>query len=563
MSFLNLPVWGIALGWLGLAGGLFLLQRLRVRHRRVEVPTTMFWRQVVEESRARVLTERYRHPWTYLLLLAIATLLWFALAGLQRDANAKRTYLLVLDGSIGMVQEGRFEHAVERLMEDVDALPAGQREVWWSAGEETLLLAKGEHGQLLRARLEGRTPHPSAASLEPWILRRAQQTLGEELQVRVYGDAPFRKQAIDFLPQGVEVTRATELAPALPGNRGFLNGGQDDAASGFGDRVDLYLEICGTDLAPSISVQGESLALAGTSKPTARGTSWLFTDVPARGQVVTFRLPAEDTYPADDTLILALPQRRPLQVLLSPELRSWFGPVLAADHGLVEVKEDADLVIRFADEDLGSDLPALMVGPLAEDGHAFRVIDQAGSDIDRLLQEVHLALGLHQIDALGLAQELQQPISLGVSFGNARSVQLWDRLLDSSSGFLSSQSFPLFVGSALRWLGGSRDFAPFAHSGQPIAASAGHWTAPDATTAVTAGGLLQVADAGLYRSDDGRELAVSALDLGASLGQARPSDVAAADAVATTGMPTWSWLVLLALLLLAFEWRAFQSGRIA
>ncbi|MGB0953816.1 MAG: hypothetical protein ACPG31_11360 [Planctomycetota bacterium] len=563
MSFLNLPVWGIALGWLGLAGGLFLLQRLRVRHRRVEVPTTMFWRQVVEESRARVLTERFRHPWTYLLLLAIATLLWFAVSGLQRDADAKRTYLLVLDGSVGMSQEGRFEHAVERLLEDVDGLPAAQREVWWSAGEQSLLLAKGEHGHLLEARLQGVAPHQAAASVESWILRQAQAPVSEEVGVRLYGDAVVREEALGFLPAGMDVRRATELAPALPGNRGFLQGGLEDAASGYGDRVDLYLEICGTEIAPTVSVAGEALDLQGISTATTHGTAWRFTDVPARGQILTFQLASGDAYPADDAMTLALPQRRPLRVLLSPALRPWFGPVLAADHGLVAATEEADLVIRSADEELAPDLPALVVGPLSLDRHAFHVTDQNGVDADRLLQEVHVGLGLHQIDALGLAQELQQPISLGVSLGDGRSVQLWERLLEPTSGFLNSQSFPLFVGSALRWLGGSRDFANFAHSGQPIASSVGTWDSPAATQAVTAGGPLQVAEAGLYRSTDGRSLAVSALDLSASLGAARAQDVEAAEEVGTAGIPMWSWLVLLALLLLAFEWSAFQSGRIA
>ena len=75
MNFANLPLGWALLGVAALAVGLFALQRLRVRHRPVEVETTLFWQQALEESRARVLTQRFRHPWAYALVLAIALLL--------------------------------------------------------------------------------------------------------------------------------------------------------------------------------------------------------------------------------------------------------------------------------------------------------------------------------------------------------------------------------------------------------------------------------------------------------------------------------------------------------
>ena len=78
MSFGFVP-WALgALGLVGIAGVLYALQRLRVRHRQVEVETTLFWQQAIEESRARVLTQRFRHPWTYALLLVICSLLWLS-----------------------------------------------------------------------------------------------------------------------------------------------------------------------------------------------------------------------------------------------------------------------------------------------------------------------------------------------------------------------------------------------------------------------------------------------------------------------------------------------------
>ena len=75
-------------GAAALVGLAFLLQRLKVRHREVLVPTTLFWREAVERSEARKLTERFRHPLAFLLVVLILLLLWLALAG-PKPAAAK------------------------------------------------------------------------------------------------------------------------------------------------------------------------------------------------------------------------------------------------------------------------------------------------------------------------------------------------------------------------------------------------------------------------------------------------------------------------------------------
>ena len=81
MNLTQISGWGFAAGLIGLALLLFGLQWLRVRHRRVEVVTTLFWREAIEETRACVLWQRFRHPWAYLLSLLIVGLLWLAWAG--------------------------------------------------------------------------------------------------------------------------------------------------------------------------------------------------------------------------------------------------------------------------------------------------------------------------------------------------------------------------------------------------------------------------------------------------------------------------------------------------
>ena len=96
-----------AAGIAALAGGLFWLQRLRVRHREVPVVTALFWREAVEETRARELRLRFRHPLAYLFILAICAALWLAAAGLRFEAGSDRSVVLLLDASAGMARGTR------------------------------------------------------------------------------------------------------------------------------------------------------------------------------------------------------------------------------------------------------------------------------------------------------------------------------------------------------------------------------------------------------------------------------------------------------------------------
>jgi len=558
----NLPLWGIGAGLIALAAGLFVLQMLRVRHRQLEVPTTMFWREAVEESRARVLRHRFRHPWAYVLLLSIASLLWLAIAGLTSDSDDDRDYLLILDGSVGMTHPGAFDQAVGNLISDAEGLPANSREVWWSGAQTQLLLARGEHVLLLAERLIGKTPDRTSSALTGRVMNLAEFDSGRPLQVRVYGDAPLPIPALELLPESIEVVRCSPLAEARPGNAGFVAGGVAAAASGNWDRIDLFLDIVGTTAAPVLSTDGASLELVGIPTPTASGTTWRFLDVPARGQLIDVSIASDDGYPADDNLILALPQRRPLQVLISPSLVAMFEPLVNADTAFIVAGDSPDLVIRNQGENLGIGLPALEMASSPASGNAFEVIAAEGEDADQLLREVHEELGLAEIDALSLAQQLQQPISLGVAFDTQRSVQMWDRLLNPEGGFITSRSFPLFMGRSLRWLANAPRVPAFVPTLEPLAGTSGEWRTPAGTSAVTASLPLRASEAGLFTNSGGRILAANAFDANASSALAAAADAPAGTPLSSPSLPLWSWLVLLVIVLLGAEWLLFQNGRI-
>lgn len=555
--------WPLALlGLAALAAGLFLLQRLRVRHRDVEVPTTLFWREAVEETRARVLVRRFRHPLAYLLLVGIASLLWLAAGGLRGGASDDRAWLLVLDGSAGMAHGARFEEARALLLEEAAALPADVREVWWAGAHARLLLRRGENARLLAERLEGLVPETAPARVEERLLAAAGARDSAPLEVRVYGDAPLRAEALSLLGDGVEVLRRMPEPEPAAGNRGILALGVAEAASGAWDRVDVSVALAGGADGLVATLDGEAVGLPPVEDVGIDGRPLLrWSDLPARGQTLALTLPA-DAFPLDDRAELVLPDRPPLRVAVSPSLQALFAPLLDADPALVVAGGEADVVVRRAGEALGAGLPALEFAPADEGSHALLVRHDAWDDPAALLRAAYDALGLGEIDALSLAQELQRPVTLGVETGAASAVVVWDLLLDPASGFPATRSFPLLLARSLRWLSGAGSVPPYAEAGRALAFGAGAWSDGAGVVHASAGGAFVPPAAGRYERADGARVAVSLSDPPATL--ATPSlGLAAVPAPdAPGGLPAWTWLALLAFALLLAEWLLFQQGRI-
>ena len=74
MSFTALSGSAFLGGLVATAAVLYALQRLRVRHESRTVVTSLFWREATEETRARSLFERFRHPLAYAMALLCAGL---------------------------------------------------------------------------------------------------------------------------------------------------------------------------------------------------------------------------------------------------------------------------------------------------------------------------------------------------------------------------------------------------------------------------------------------------------------------------------------------------------
>jgi hypothetical protein len=535
-------------GLAALATTLFLLQRLRVRHRELEVVTTLFWREAVEERRVWVFWRRFRHVWAYLLLLAIASLIWLLIAGPALRGTGGRRHVVLLDGSASMSRDDRFALAAAAARDLAKRLPADRREVRLVAGTVDTVLGRGEPAPLLDARLRARTPAAAPGGLEA-ALRAVVATATDTSPVNVYlvGDAPVRSDFLSTLPDTVTVSRAP-LAGVATANRGIVNLGLAESARGAWRTVDVLFEVAPV----STPIAAETLAVSvdgvRVDQPLERGGDGVFVvrNVPATGGVLTvgFVDPAfGGSITQDDTASIRLPRRPPIVVWIDDDAPPALRDVLELDPAVrisssradaeVAIAADAEADFRLADE--GPDASFIV-----RLDRAYRI--GAEEDLVTLID----ALAIRQIDAASLAEQTRREVRLDVERGDSRQIAVWRPLLEAPYDFRDSRAFPVFVARSVRWLAGRPELMPWARADEPLLVSAPLVGRP--------------ARAGERSLADGRTVPVALLE--------RDGGAAAADADDTLvpgegrGLDLFGLIGLLAAAALIAEWTFYQRGRI-
>ena len=569
MSFLNLPGLGVAAGIAALAGILFLLQRLRVRHTEVVVPTTMFWAAAAREAPVGILRHRFRHFPAYLLALLICALLWIGFAGPAVEDEPTGAYrVLFLDGSAHTSDPDEFEKAKQQLVGDVAALPVGTREVIFGGAHNLALLRAGEDRLLLDKRLESLAPEAAPGGLDQLLRLIALNGYPDSVEVVVYGRAPVREETLRNLPAGFRVSRATRYDGG-EANRGISALGVGEAASGAWDRVDVFIAVAATEGLPvgagDLSVAIDGLGLDADRIERMAGNGFAVRDLPANGATLEVRLAGDDRLPIDDAARVLLPERKVIRVAVSPGAGSSIRNAIDADRGLALVTAGADVAVRTSAEAAVDGLPALVLESMAVQENAFEIGYVGERKAQLLLEEKVLRLGLNQIDRVGLATATARPISVSVHRSDRRSVSIWQELLTSDYNFTSSRSFPLFLSQSLRWLSGEEPQYAYLAAGRPVfdqkvRSSLGASAADDRFDAL--GADYVPGRAGSVQRDGAGDLevsllsdAVSTLSPGAWLG-APSLNPAAGSALADLV----TWLILGVLLLLSFEWYLYQRG---
>ncbi|MEM8710023.1 MAG: VWA domain-containing protein [Planctomycetota bacterium] len=587
---------GLVLGGLaGFAGLIFALQRLRVRHRSRVVVTTLFWREAVEESRARTLVERFRHPSTYLLLFAIAGLLWLSVARLAADRSEGIQHTFLLDGSANMAAGSRFEDATRALLAALEGAPPERTQVLICGSTVRSLLAPGDDRALLKARLEGVRPEAVPASVERALVdalaerRGPQDGAASARRFAVFGHAPVSDEALADLGEadvferfvatpGQASSANGEASAAGRSNLGIVALGAAPAASGVFDAVDLYIEVQGDDAKGanlSVTLGGEPVTLTRLGSPQPDAARWAVRDLRPleAGMSESARTVAAalvgatsgDGLGFDDSATLVLPELRLIRVhieqLGSSEAEAAIRAACEADAAveLIASPERADVLITSrslahpslrvaeASEASASIEVRLAAGTALLDGQV-RASDRPGHALVKVLGE----LGLDRVDATRLASELGRPLEARLiegSPGEGRSLALWSELLRPDlSSFTESRAFPAVVGRALRWLAETPEVVPYRAAGRPVPKRLTGSRPPRVDLASLPAEPASLLDASSTR-----------------LARTASADGGSAETPMDDSGP-WrlsSWVLLIALALLVGEWLLFQRGRIA
>lgn len=552
MNLLGMSAGWFALGLAALAALLYALQRLRVRHREVEVVTTLFWMQAVQETRARVFVQRFRHPWAYLLLLLIASLLWLATARPAFDGEGGREHVLVLDGSAGMASGQRLQTAVQQVAARAAELPRARTRILFAGGRIDVVLDRREPLAMFEQRLAGRP----VEAVPPSLVRAVEMLLptagADGLDIELFAADPLDAARLPPLPPTVSVHQAPP-PPSLQSNAGITALGVREARSGDWDKVDLRVEVAGSAL-PTFRLGGAPL-LAPTPEVVPGGAGFTLLDLPARGQQLMVALPAGDALALDDRASLWLPDRKPLRVLLGADLPPTLRAALAADRGLELVEGGAaDVAVCRAGSAAAADLPALQLS--GDDAPAFVVRHEVVRDAAEQLRADFDQLGLQEVDATALAEAAQKPIELQIEASGRRGVDVWAVLFGNDFDFAATRAMPLFVAKALRYLAAVPPLPFQCAAGEVLR---GVDTVQRASrTLDSLGAELRLPAAGDYQAG-GRPLSASLLSPAVSMPS--PGVALPAPSASGGGGDLWPWLVLLALLLLLLEWVLVRRER--
>ncbi len=552
MTFTGMSLLGFGVGLLALAGALYLLQRLRVRHHPLTVETTLFWNDAIEEARARVLVKRFRHPWAYVLVLAIAALLWGAFAVPEFRADEGRRDLFLLDGSEAMA--GRFDEALDLLDDALRGLPSESRTVVLCGDVARTVLLPGENPFLLRKRCEDYAPLAGHVDLERLLEPYLRGGSGESLRVTLVGDAPIDEAFLNSLPEGVRVRRLTP--PGGAARTRLLTFGQGPPTSARFDRVDVEARLQSSNpSAPSLLATLNGVSVSATESVRDEDGVWTFRwrDLPAEGG--RFRLVVDEgTIRAGIILI----DHRPLPVAVETGLPDVLLRALGADPGVAEAEPASAVVaVRREGSSFGSGLPALELSSaeLVEDAFHFQLKGDAFEP--ERLRELVDDLGLDTVDGPGLAESLRRTVTVGASPGGVRTVRIWRELLEDGTGFTASATFPVFVARSLRWLAEKRESPRRVAVGEPLEAMRGPVAVPSGGRRDPVGDPFTPRRPGLHEDATGQPFDASVL---APIPDEGPAELQIASAGRGGAWNVVSLVLLLALGLLVLEWVLLRRG---
>ncbi|MCP4172532.1 MAG: hypothetical protein GY758_17355 [Fuerstiella sp.] len=524
MTFGLLSTTGVLAGVLALAAGLWLAQRLRVQHQEVEVLSTLFWRAAIEETRARVLTRRFRHWPAWLLLVVIASVLWMLVARPESVPLDGTQHVVLVDWSVEdpEVRAQDLDIAVQRAT----TLPSSAREIMAVGDHLETLLTAGEpieHASLRAAGNISSSPQGLHWAIESLSSRATKE---QPLAVHIVGHAVIEQEYLDALSSKVSVFR---IEREIPSRIRLRTLGVSDSSDGQWQTVDVAVVFDAINrIEPStilVTIDDEPVTQALQQTDTVR---FLLPDVVASGGTLKVKIDG------DEIGSMTLPVRTPILVSFAADVPQTLRDLVMLDGACRIVESDADVHVGVTGD------AELQLS--AQDQPAF-LIESNHEDPNNALLELIDELALKQIDATSIAAQSGQLVDLTVISSDQRRIAVWESLFTNSFDFQESRSCPIFVARAVRWLADRPPVIPWAEQGQRLPAAAPEFDRSTRTSALTS---------------DGREILVTRLTRPVVRAAMIPLTPAAGI---FRKFSLYTWLGLAATALLVVEWGLFQRGR--
>ena len=571
MNFLNLSPLFFGAGLAGLAGGLYLLQQLRIRYTRVPVPTTLFWAEAVRDAPVRVFRQRFKHWLAWLLAVLICWLLWLGFADLRTDrSETANFYALILDGSAQNAVGDDFEISKQQLLNEVRSYPNPQREVYYAGEHNLKLLSYDEETRVLQQRLDDQTPVSARSSIEDQLRLLARDAVNAENEVIaiVYGRTAIPQEVIDDLPDNMSVEQRLPEDETEFSNRGIVALGVGEPLSGAWDKVDVLIRVLRTNAedvaAEDLTITVGDQTVANDELDIVGESDFLLKDVVADGSQLVVSLSGEDDLEFDNEASVVLPIRTQIPIYLGENVPASILPAINADSALIVVSESEAELAVLGPGDSPSTLPYFHVVEEAAQETAFIIGYVGPQDVssERALDRTIEQLGIKHIDATAIAQEIERGITVRLKFGDQRFVSVWQPVVEDEFNFRESISFPLFISKSMRYLANEAPWYAYLAAGrQAIEQSAGTSLADTDTLSELAVGTYFVRNAtGEFELTDELPGVISLLDKTSTVRSS--GTIIESDIVANSSpYPLWeliSWLMLLALLLVVAEWYIYQ-----
>lgn len=451
--------WPVTLaGMVALAGIVFLLQRLRAQRRVLRLPTAGLWAQALRDTPVRVLGGRFRYWLAYLLILAIALLLWLAAAHPQGTSATSGGGLqrFYFDNSALMTGGGDLVRAKRALLADVRATPADRREVILGDAVGTTLLAPGESVSLLSRRLDMVSAEARPSTFGAWASKADATT------VHYYGAWGAARVA-----QRSGRLRYGYLADPVPDNHGIVALGVTPAASGQVGKADLVVTVAAAHrplpTAADLRWTENGRGVTPSRVEALGGGRFLARDVDAAGEVVGVALAQGDGFAADDEAAIRVADRRPVKVALLDGTPPAIRAAVTADPSLTLASAaQAQVVVGNPAAVRAAGRPGLVLSDAAE--QAFTFAGPGESQRGPIAARLD-TLGLAQFDAGALADALHRPVGVDVRDAGQRRITAWRAIFAPASPFVQSPAMPVFVSRSLHWLGQRQAWHSFAQAG--------------------------------------------------------------------------------------------------